>query len=156
MYQPSVCYGYMSPVHVARRAGDFGVVIDGEISIDMRRVKARKDAIVKRSTQGLEKWLTGLDNCTVFEGHARFEGPHRIRVGEHELEAEQIFINVGARAYVPPLTTLGLIASNGIVLFVGPLVECLLAAKRAIMRYQIPCDCQRCVTTYRELQFRDL
>ena len=88
---------------VARRAGDFGVVIDGGISVDMRRVKARKDAIVKKSTQGLENWLKGLENCTVFEGHARFEGPHQIRVGEHELDAEQIFINVGARAYVPPL-----------------------------------------------------
>ena len=44
-----------------------------------------------------------MENCTVYEGHARFEGPHRIRVGEHALEAEQIFINVGARAYVPPL-----------------------------------------------------
>ena len=88
---------------VARRAGDFGVVIDGEISVDMRRVKARKDAIVGKSAQGLENWLKGLDNCTVFEGHARFEGPHRIRVGEHALEAGQIFINVGARAFVPPL-----------------------------------------------------
>ena len=90
-------------VHVARRAGDFGVVIDGGINVDMARVKARKDAIVGKSTQGLEKWLKGLDNCTVFEGHARFEGPHRVRVGEHELEADQIFINVGARAYLPPL-----------------------------------------------------
>ena len=90
-------------VHVARRAGDFGVVIDGGINVDMARVKARKDAIVGKSTQGLEKWLKGLDNCTVFEGHARFEGPHRVRVGEHEREADQIFINVGARAYLPPL-----------------------------------------------------
>ena len=90
-------------VHVARRAGDFGVVIDGGINVDMARVKARKDAIVSKSTQGLEKWLKGLDNCTVFEGHARFEGPHQVRVGEHELEADQIFINVGARAYLPPL-----------------------------------------------------
>ena len=89
--------------YVARRAGDFGVVIDGGISVDMERVKARKDAIVRKSTQGVENWLKGLDNCTVFEGHARFEGPHRIRVDEHELEAEQIFINVGARAYLPPL-----------------------------------------------------
>ena len=89
--------------HVARRAGDFGVVIDGRVNVDMRRVKARKDAIVQKSTQGLESWLKGLDNCTVFEGHARFEGPHRVRVGEHELDAGQIFINVGARAYLPPL-----------------------------------------------------
>ncbi|HJN43446.1 MAG: mercuric reductase [Acidobacteria bacterium] len=89
--------------HVARRAEDFGVVIDGGITVDMRRVKARKDAIVRKSNQGVESWLKGLDNCTVYEGHARFDGPHHIRVGEQELEAERIFINVGARAYVPPL-----------------------------------------------------
>ncbi len=88
---------------VARRAGDFGVVIDGGINVDMRQVQARKGAIVSKSTRGLENWLKSLDNCTVFEGHARFEGPHRVHVGGHELEAEQIFINVGARAYVPPL-----------------------------------------------------
>ena len=96
--------------HVARRAGDFGIMIDGAITVDMRRVKARKDAIVRKSTQGLESWLTGLDNCTVYQGHARFERPHRIRVGEHELEANQVFINVGARAYVPPLTGLDRVA----------------------------------------------
>ena len=89
--------------HVSRRAGDFGVVIDGGINVDMRRVKARKGAIVRKSNKGVESWLKARDNCTVYEGHARFEDPHRIRVGEHRLEAEQIFINVGARAYVPPL-----------------------------------------------------
>ncbi len=89
--------------HVAHRARDFGVVIDGGITVDMRRVKARKDAIVRKSNEGVERWLKGLDNCTVYEGHARFVGQHRIHVGEHDLEAGQIFINVGARAYVPPL-----------------------------------------------------
>ncbi len=62
-------------------------MIDGGISVDLGRVKARTDAIVRKSTQGVENWLKGLDNCTVFEGHARFEGTHRIRVDEHELEA---------------------------------------------------------------------
>ena len=57
--------------HVAHRGGDFGVVIDGGIRVDMQRVKARKDAIVRRSTQGVENWLKGLDNGTVYEGHAQ-------------------------------------------------------------------------------------
>ncbi len=89
--------------HVAHRGGDFGVVIDGQIRVDMERVKARKDAIVRQSNEGVENWLRGLDNCTVYEGHARLEGPHTVRVDEKQLEADQIFINVGARAYVPPL-----------------------------------------------------
>ena len=78
-------------------------MIDGEVRVDMTRVKARKDAIVRQSNEGLERWLKGLDNLTVFEGHARFETPHQIRVGDQLLDADQIFVNVGARAYIPPL-----------------------------------------------------
>ena len=89
--------------HVARRAGDFGVVIGGTVSIDMTKVKARKDAIVRRSREGVEKWLRTLDNVTVHTGHARFEGPRTVRVGDRILEAGRIFVNVGARAHVPSI-----------------------------------------------------
>ena len=89
--------------HVARRAADFGVTIEGGVTVDMAQVKARKDAIVARSNQGIEGWLRRLDNCTVYDGHARFESPRVVVVGDERLEAEQVFINVGARAYVPPL-----------------------------------------------------
>ena len=51
--------------HVARRAADFGVVIDGAVGVDMARVKARKDAIARKSEVGVERWLRSLDNCTV-------------------------------------------------------------------------------------------
>ena len=88
--------------HVARRAADFGVVIGGDVRVDMARVKARKDAIVRRSATGVERWLRSLANCTVYQGHGRFAGDHRVRVGDQVLAAERIFINVGARAFVPP------------------------------------------------------
>ena len=89
--------------HVARRAGEFGVVIDGGVSVDMTKVKARKDAIVRRSREGVEKWLRGLDNVTVHTGHARFERPRTVRVADRLLEADRIFVNVGARAHVPSI-----------------------------------------------------
>jgi len=89
--------------YVARRASDFGVMIDGQISVDMKKVKARKDGVVRRSNEGVEKWMRGLENGTVFHEHARFEGPHTIRVGDELLEAEKIFINVGGRAQVPDM-----------------------------------------------------
>ena len=89
--------------HVARRAADFGVMISGGVAVDMGRVKARKDAIVRRSAAGVERWLRSLANCTVYQGHGRFAGDHRVQVdGGAVLEAERIFINVGARAFVPP------------------------------------------------------
>ncbi len=88
--------------YMARRASDFGVMIDGSITVDMKKVKARKDNLSGLSNTGLEKWLKNMKNCTVYEGHARFEASHTIRVGEEHLTAEEIFINVGGRALIPP------------------------------------------------------
>src|SRR5262245_46106395 len=87
--------------YVARRASDYGVAIDSPIHVDMKKVKARKDEIVKQSTEGVQKWMEGLPNCTVFYDHGRFESPHSVKVGDEVIEAENIFINVGARARMP-------------------------------------------------------
>ncbi len=88
---------------LARRAAEYGVRIPGEVGVDMKRVKQRKDAISERSSRDLEAWLKGLANCRVIEGHARFEAPQRVSVDGEQLTAERIFINVGARALVPPM-----------------------------------------------------
>ncbi|PFH12337.1 pyruvate/2-oxoglutarate dehydrogenase complex dihydrolipoamide dehydrogenase (E3) component [Collimonas sp. PA-H2] len=89
--------------HMARRAAEFGVMIDGPVEVDMRQVKARKDQIVSQSNQGVASWLRSTPNLTVIEGHARFESPHSVRVNGELLEADEIFINVGGRATVPDL-----------------------------------------------------
>ena len=88
--------------HIARRANDFGVQT-GPVKVDMRAVKARKDSIVEKSRSGVEKWLRGTKNCTVFTGTAVFESPTTMRVGEDLLEASQIFLNVGARPTIPKM-----------------------------------------------------
>src|SRR5437763_8570719 len=56
--------------HQARRAADFGISIQGPVSIDMPAVRARKNAVVAASRTGLEKWLRGMEHCTVSQGHA--------------------------------------------------------------------------------------
>ena len=89
--------------YVARRAAEFGVRIAGPVTVDMKAVKARKDAVVRVSNEGVEEGLRERGGCTVHVGHARFIGPKRVRVGEGELEGEQIFINVGGRATIPPV-----------------------------------------------------
>jgi pyruvate/2-oxoglutarate dehydrogenase complex dihydrolipoamide dehydrogenase (E3) component len=89
--------------HLARRAAEFGVTIQGDITVDLPRVKARKDAIVKESRAGLQSWLETMENCTVLEGHARFESAREISVGTRRFTADQIFINVGGRASVPSM-----------------------------------------------------
>jgi pyruvate/2-oxoglutarate dehydrogenase complex dihydrolipoamide dehydrogenase (E3) component len=89
--------------HVARRGADYGFAFPGNVQVDMKRVKARKDEIVTRDNTGVEKWLRGLKNCTVIQGHARLESARTVSVNDDLLEADRIFINVGGRASVPPL-----------------------------------------------------
>jgi pyruvate/2-oxoglutarate dehydrogenase complex dihydrolipoamide dehydrogenase (E3) component len=69
----------------------------------MKRVKARKDEISGKSSSGVEQWLRGTQNCTVYQGHAQFESPTEVRVADHLLSAPRTFINVGGRANIPPL-----------------------------------------------------
>jgi pyruvate/2-oxoglutarate dehydrogenase complex dihydrolipoamide dehydrogenase (E3) component len=84
-------------VHTARRGADYGFVT-GEIKVDMKRVKARKDEVVRPSTTGVERSMRSLKGGAVYQGHARFVGPHEVEVGAETLRADKIFINVGGRA----------------------------------------------------------
>ncbi|MEK6296622.1 MAG: FAD-dependent oxidoreductase, partial [Paraburkholderia tropica] len=102
--------------HVARHAGEYGVRIGNgalgahrdDVSVDLAFIKARKDAIIGASRDGVEHWLRNAQKVTVLQGHARFTGPHSLSVtsanGESDsLEADEIFINTGTRAAVPPV-----------------------------------------------------
>jgi pyruvate/2-oxoglutarate dehydrogenase complex dihydrolipoamide dehydrogenase (E3) component len=89
--------------HVARRGAEYGFAGNGDLQIDMKRVKARKDEISGRSNRSVEKWLRGLKNCTVVQGHARFQSPRTVVVNDEVLEADKIFVNVGGRASVPAM-----------------------------------------------------
>jgi pyruvate/2-oxoglutarate dehydrogenase complex dihydrolipoamide dehydrogenase (E3) component len=89
--------------NVARRAANYGVTIDGMIKVDMKAVKARKDAVVAPSRNGVERSLKTLKGCTVYEGHARFIAEKKVAVNGSELNAGRIFLNVGARAAIPAI-----------------------------------------------------
>ena len=88
--------------HVARRGADYGFSA-GEVRVDMKRVKARKDHVVGLSNRGVERSLKNLENCRVYEAHARLVSPREVEAGGETLTAERIFINVGARASVPDI-----------------------------------------------------
>jgi pyruvate/2-oxoglutarate dehydrogenase complex dihydrolipoamide dehydrogenase (E3) component len=89
--------------HIARRAADYGVTIAGAVKVDMKAVKARKDAVVAPSHNGVERSLKTLAGCTVYEGHGRFVAEKKVAVNGSELAADRFFINVGARAAIPPI-----------------------------------------------------
>ena len=93
--------------HVARRGAEYGFALNGDVQgdvrVNMKRVKARKDEIAGRSSRGVEKGLRGLKNCTVIQGHARFQSPRTVVVNDEILQANKVFINVGGRASIPAI-----------------------------------------------------
>ena len=66
--------------HLARRGADYGFSA-GDVKVDMKRVKARKDYVVGLSNRGVERSLKSLENGQVYEGHARFVSPREVQVG---------------------------------------------------------------------------
>ena len=81
-------------IHLARQ-------FCNDLQVDWKKLKARKDEVVARS--GIEKWMTGLPNCEVIKGHARFTAPHTVLVNDKTLISQKIFINVGGRARIPAI-----------------------------------------------------
>lgn len=89
--------------HLARRGGDFGVTVGGPIQVDMKAVKARKEAVSGKSREGVETMLRTMERCTVFHEAARMISKTEVQVGDEVLTAGKIFLNVGGRAVVPEM-----------------------------------------------------
>src|SRR6188472_2541186 len=96
-----IASGYAA--HLTRRAAEYGLALSGTVSVDMKAVKARKDAVTGVSRAAVERSLRTLKGCTVHEGHASFVGPKEIKVADEVLRADKIFINVGGRAVIPSI-----------------------------------------------------
>jgi pyruvate/2-oxoglutarate dehydrogenase complex dihydrolipoamide dehydrogenase (E3) component len=89
-------------IRQARRGAEYGFET-GELRVDMARVKARKDAIVMQSRQGVEAWLRGLPHAEVIVGEARFVAARTIEVNGRRLAAPRVFLNLGGRSVRPDL-----------------------------------------------------
>ncbi len=88
---------------MARRGPDFGVLLSGPVRVDMKKVKARIKGIAGESNRGLTGWLEGMENVTLYRGHGRFKGLNTVQVDGETLQADKVFLNVGARASVPDM-----------------------------------------------------
>jgi pyruvate/2-oxoglutarate dehydrogenase complex dihydrolipoamide dehydrogenase (E3) component len=89
-------------IRQAQRGAEYGFGIGG-LSVDMARVKARKEAVVMQSRQGVEAWMRGLKGTEVIVGDARFVAPATVEVNRRQLTAPRIFLNLGGRAVRPDL-----------------------------------------------------
>ena len=86
--------------HYARNAARWGVNT-GTVSVDLPRIVARKDAVVRQFRDGKESKAADRKNLHLYRGHARFVAPKRVTVGEKVLEGDRIFLNTGARPDIP-------------------------------------------------------
>ncbi|WP_201314237.1 FAD-containing oxidoreductase [Dyella sp. EPa41] len=85
---------------MGRRASEYGVHA-GDVRVDMELVWKRTRGIAERSRTNVEEWIGGMRNVTLLRGHAIFESPHSLRVGDAVIEADEFFLNVGGRAATP-------------------------------------------------------
>ncbi len=86
--------------HVARDAARFGIGT-GAVSVDLAAVKARKDAVVQQSRDGLAAWIGGTKTLELVIGEGRFVGPRMVAVGGRVFEAPLVVINTGGTPVRP-------------------------------------------------------
>jgi pyruvate/2-oxoglutarate dehydrogenase complex dihydrolipoamide dehydrogenase (E3) component len=113
--------------HYARNAEKWGVRT-GEVNVDLPKLVARKEQLVGQWRAGLERKVQERKSLHLYRGRARFVAPHRLRVGDQELESERIFINTGTRGDIPRLEGLEKIdyLTNASIMQLGELPEHLL------------------------------
>ena len=92
--------------HLARRAGEYGVVT-GAVEVDFGAVMDRMHEMIEGMRAGLVDWVEGEDHIDLYGGPSVFEASdgavHRVRADGQVLESERIYLDVGARAAVPPI-----------------------------------------------------
>ena len=91
-----------------RHAGELGVTLPGEPTIDYATMAERRDAVVKRMWTGLKSLVT-KNKVTWVDGRGRLEGPNKIRVsqpgedgkpgggGDRVLQATDVIVATGSR-----------------------------------------------------------
>lgn len=89
--------------HRARRAGEFGITLDPDFSVDLSAVVDRKNGIVDSIRSGSYRAVERADDLDFIEGNGIFVGPRRLSVNGTELEADRIFLNTGTRDARPPV-----------------------------------------------------
>lgn len=91
-------------VHMAQRGDFYGFDTgSGAVEADYSRVRERVNKIRNDSSDGLEKWINGADNVTLFKEWGSFTGPNTVAVGEEEIKGDRIYINTGTKPFAPPI-----------------------------------------------------
>jgi pyruvate/2-oxoglutarate dehydrogenase complex dihydrolipoamide dehydrogenase (E3) component len=88
--------------YYARNAARWGVRADN-VAADLPAIVAQKDKVVHDFRTRKQAQMDQRATIKIYKGHARFTGPHQVRVGDDLLESDKIFINTGGRPRVPKI-----------------------------------------------------
>lgn len=85
----------------AQHGEELGISIPKGAKANLKKVKSRKDLLIKKSVDGILNGLQNDKNITFFKGSAKFTGHKTVLVNNEEITADTIYINVGAKAFIP-------------------------------------------------------
>jgi len=88
--------------HYARNAARWGVNA-ANVSVDLAKIVAQKDEVVLSFRGGQQKQVDKRAKLRFHRGHARFVGPHQLKVADDLIESEKIFIDTGGRPNIPAI-----------------------------------------------------
>jgi len=93
--------------YLAGHSAPLGVKIKN-YSVDLKRIKKRKDDVVHQFRNGSQKGLEATKNLDLIFGEAVFTGDKTIKVNlnsgrSKELQADLFFINTGAKTFIPEI-----------------------------------------------------
>jgi dihydrolipoamide dehydrogenase len=89
-------------LHCIRRAPERGVVLDAAVSVDMKKARAHKDAIVKKLTSGVA-FLLKSHGVRVEPGEAVLKSPQDILCGDRTFSAGSVILCGGGKPGRPPI-----------------------------------------------------
>lgn len=84
---------------------ELGIEIPAGSKANLKKIKARKDALIKKSVDGINTGVSQNEQIHFFHGAGSFKAHKVVEVNGEELTAPEIFINVGARTFIPDTFT---------------------------------------------------
>jgi pyruvate/2-oxoglutarate dehydrogenase complex dihydrolipoamide dehydrogenase (E3) component len=88
--------------YYARNAARWGVNA-GNVSVNLPKILAQKDGVVLNARNSWEKSFASRSNVHLYRTHGRFVGPHQLQVDGETIESDKIFLDTGARPFIPPI-----------------------------------------------------
>jgi dihydrolipoamide dehydrogenase len=84
-----------------KRAGDYGISVNGDVVADLKKIAERKDKIVSTQVKGIRS-LFKARNIELIEGRAQLAGERKVKVikkdgTELEIDSQNIIIATGSR-----------------------------------------------------------